>query len=226
MHAERRESGALGQQSCLKGCSRSPAWTGKRHNAEVKELTWTVPSARAQAAKLRLPASSETWPATWSVQRTLVPELQDSTALGGMPGCRLLVACRHQQGIMPGQHVLCDLPGSRGNIRRNDRAVQVPSLGVGSTGMIVRWQGVLLTHAATQEECWHRGRHLCKPCVPHQNIYSCVAPLWGSPQGGACSHLQRLDVASQLHCYLQQRQQLLTLMGHTAQCTCCSHNSN
>ena len=85
----------------LLGCSRNPAWTGIRQAVQVMELTWSVPSARAQAAKLRLPASSEAWPATWSVQRTLVPELQDRTARGGMPGCRLLVACRHQHCMTP-----------------------------------------------------------------------------------------------------------------------------
>ena len=74
---------------------------------------------------------------------------------------------------------------------------------------MIRWQGFLLTHAvthaATQKEGWHRGRKLCKPSVT-QNVCSCVAPCWGCPQGGAVSHLQRLGVASQLHCHLQQGQ--------------------
>ena len=116
---------AMHLATALWAAAKAQPRTGKRQGVQVKELTWSVPSARAQAAKLRLPASSETWPATWSVQRTLVPELQDSTAWGGMPGCRVLVACMHQRSVMPGQSALCDLPASSGTVGRSDWALQV-----------------------------------------------------------------------------------------------------
>ena len=127
MHAERRKRVCLAGSYWPLGCSKRPAQTGRRQIVQVKGLTWSVPSAQAQAANWGLPASSETWPATWSLQRTLAPELQERTALGGMPGCRLLVACRHHQGMTPGHCALHDLPVSSGNIGRSGRAKQVPS---------------------------------------------------------------------------------------------------
>ena len=70
--------------------------------------------------------------------------------------------------------------------------------------------------------CPHRAKSPANPAVLTKHACSCVAPS----QGGACSHLQRLAIASQLRCHLQQRQQLLTMMGHTAQCSRRSHSGN